>query len=243
MPPYLSVVIPAYNEADRLPKTLYNVDAYIRSARFSAEVIVVDDGSTDATASVARDFVGSHDGWRLITLPRNGGKGAAVKAGMLAAAGQFRLFMDADGSTAVTEFERLRPLAEAGCPVVIASRAVAGAELDPPQHPLKSWSGKGGNALVRALVLPGISDTQCGFKCFSGEAAAAIFSLVSLDRWAFDIEALVIARELGYDVREVPVRWVNDPRSSVRWTDYVAALRDTLHIRRRRAFGAYRRRM
>jgi len=229
--PYLSVIIPAYNEAKRLPLTLIDVDKHLSQQEYSYEILVVNDGSTDATSEITNRFKPLVENLKLIDNKNNCGKGAAVRQGMLAAKGNWRVFMDADNSTAISEFNRMMPYLDEGYEVIIGSRVIKGARMNPPQPIHKRIAGRLGNWFIQLMVLRGIKDSQCGFKCFSEEAAERIFSLAKVDRWAFDVETIALARALGYSVKESPVNWVNDPRSHVRFTSYLQVLWETVKIR------------
>lgn len=232
--PFLSIIIPAYNEARRLPPTLSDIERYLAFADLTAEVIVVNDGSTDDTLAVAAGTAATRPGWRVIDSPTNEGKGAAVRRGMMVAVGEWRLFMDADNSTSLSELDRLRAHMKHDT-IIIGSRAVAGAELDPPQGFVPRWAGKAGNLIIQALVLPGIWDSQCGFKILSARAATEIFPRLETRGWGFDVEVLALARRLGFQILELPVRWVNDPSSRVGWRGYLSTFRDVIRIRARKA--------
>ncbi|MBI1996046.1 MAG: glycosyltransferase, partial [Deltaproteobacteria bacterium] len=172
----------------------------------------------------------------------NRGKGFAVKEGMLAARGQLRLFCDADNSTDIAHFDRMKRLFDQGCDLVIASRSpkdAPGAEQVVPQASYKRVIGEIGNRIVRRLAVPGIWDTQCGFKAFRAEAAERIFSKLTIDRWGFDIEVLALARALNYKIGIIPAHWVNDARSHVRNIDYLRVLRDTFKVRANLLTGKY----
>jgi dolichyl-phosphate beta-glucosyltransferase len=227
----LSIVIPAYDEETRLPASLGAIAAYL-AARPSAprvEVLVVDDGSTDATAARAEEAGRRHSlALRVLRLPANRGKGAAVRAGCLEAAGRLVLVSDADFSTPVYEWEKL---AAAGAPVAIGSRALDEALVKEKQPFFRQAMGKLFNRLVRLVAVPGIRDTQCGFKLFSREAAREIFSRTKVDRFAYDVEALLLARRLGYPIAEVPVLWFNSADSRVTLLGGAQAYWDVLRIR------------
>lgn len=229
--PYLSVIIPAYNEAKRLPLTLIDVDRHLSEQEYSYEILVVDDGSTDATAEITERFKPLIENLKLVNLKENRGKGAAVREGMMAAKGNWRVFMDADNSTTVVEFNKMIPYLDEGYEVVIGSRSVKGSKLNPPQNVLKQLAGKLGNLFIQILLLRGIWDSQCGFKCFSEEAARRIFSSTKLDRWGFDVEVLALARALGYQIKEMPIHWINDNHSHVRWFSYFQVLWETIKVR------------
>ncbi len=229
----LTIVIPAYNEEERLPASLGAVSAYL-AARPSAprvEVLVVDDGSSDATASRAEDAGRRHGlDVRVLRLPQNRGKGFAVRTGCLEAAGRLILVSDADFSTPIYEWEKL---ASANAPVAIGSRALDESLVKEHQSIGRRAMGKLFNRIVRLLVVPGIRDTQCGFKLFTREAARAIFSRARVDRFAFDVEALALARGLGYPIAEVPVLWFNSPDSRVTLLGGAQAYLEVFRIRRR----------
>lgn len=229
--PYLSVIIPAYNELKRLPLTLIDVDRHLSEQEYSYEILVVDDGSTDATVEMIERFKPLIENLKIIRLPKNRGKGAAVREGMLAAKGNWRVFMDADNSTSIVEFNKMMPYFDAGYEVIIGSRAVRGSKLNPPQPIHKQLAGKLGNIFIQLLLLRGIWDSQCGFKCFSEEAAKRIFPLAKIDNWGFDVEVLALAKRLGYKIKEMPVYWVNDPRSHVSWASYFQVLWETIQVK------------
>ncbi len=229
--PYLSVIIPAYNEAKRLPLTLIDVDKHLSQQEYSYEIIVVNDGSTDATAEIVNRFRPLIENLKLIDNKENRGKGAVVRQGMLAAKGNWRVFMDADNSTTIVEFNKMMPYLDQGYEVVIGSRYVKGAKMNPPQPIQKRIMGRAGNIFIQLMALRGIKDSQCGFKCFSEEAAERVFPLVKINRWGFDIEALALARALGYEVKEMPVHWVNDARTHVSSRAYLQVLAETVKIR------------
>ena len=228
--PFLSIIIPAYNEAKRLPLTLIDIDKHLSKQGMSYEILVVNDGSKDNTAEIVNRFMPMINELKLLDNPDNRGKGAVVRQGMLSAKGNWRLFMDADNSTAITEFLNMMPYFKEGYEVVIGSRAVKGAKLQPPQPIYRQIPGKLGNLFIQMLVLKGIWDSQCGFKCFSELAAERVFSIAKIDRWGFDVEALALARKLGYQIKEMPVTWVNDPRSHVTALSYLQVLWETIKI-------------
>jgi len=242
--PHLSVVIPAYNEESRLPTTLKSVCGYLERQSYRWEVLVVDDGSTDGTAVVAETRAACDRRVRLMRHPdsANHGKGAAVRLGMLAAGGKFLLFMDADNSTTIDHVERFWPALEGGCDVVIGSRNIAGAVIAVRQPAYKEMAGRLGNWIIRTLAVPGIMDTQAGFKMFSARAARELFGRQTIDRWGYDVELLAIARELGLRVGELPIRWENAPGSKVRWNTYLEVLHDVWRIRQNLNAGRYRQR-
>jgi dolichyl-phosphate beta-glucosyltransferase len=227
----LTIVIPAFNEETRLPASLGAISAYLaaRPSAPRAEVLVVDDGSSDATAARAEEAGRRHGlSLRVLQLPKNRGKGFAVRAGCLEAAGTRVLVTDADLSTPIYEWEKL---AAAGTPVAIGSRALDESLVKEEQPLYRKLMGKLFNRLVRFLLVPGIRDTQCGFKLFSKEAAREIFAHAKVDRFAYDVEALLLARRLGYVIAEVPVLWFNSKDSRVTLFGGAQAYWDLMRIR------------
>jgi glycosyltransferase involved in cell wall biosynthesis len=220
--PFLSIIIPAHNEERRLPRTLEQVFAFVQNQDTLTEVLVVENGSTDRTLAIARDFAARHP--QLQVLHAEGrGKGLAVRQGMLAAAGEYRFMCDADLSMPIEEIARFLPPALVGVDVAIGSREVQGARrYDEPAH--RHLGGRFINLLIRGLILPALHDTQCGFKCFRAAVARDLFSHQTLQGWSFDIELLFIARRRGYRVVEIPVDWYYRSESKV------SALRDALRM-------------
>lgn len=238
----LSVVIPAYNEAERIPSTLKAVDEYLGRQPYEYEILVVNDGSKDNTADVVRQMASSIKNLRLVDRKENRGKGYSVKQGMLAVAGDFRLFMDADNSTSVDQVEKMWPELEKGFEVVIGSRDIKGAELPVPQSWLRRRLGDIFNLIVQTISgLWGMWDTQCGFKGFTGKAAQELFSRATIERWAFDVEILVLAKKRKYRIQEVPVRWINDPNSRVKLSGMIKMLFEVLRVRINLWKGIYER--
>jgi glycosyltransferase involved in cell wall biosynthesis len=229
--PYLSVIIPAYNEAERIPQALVAMDHALSKSDFSYEMLVIDDGSPDKTAEIVSRMAGMIRNLQVVSLPENLGKGGAVRQGMLMAKGQVRLFTDADNSTSLDQFEKMIPYFKQGYAIVIASRAVAGAKLDPPEPFYRQVIGKALNLIVQALLLPGIWDTQCGFKAFTAEAAERVFKESRIPGWGFDVEILSLAKSMGFRIKEMPVRWVDDSRSHVKFSGGLQFLRDIIRIR------------
>jgi len=238
----LSVIIPAYNEELRLPQTLNHVIGYLESQSFSSEILVVNDGSTDATGQIVRKRDPGAVPLKLIAHDdgANHGKGASVKKGMMEARGAFRLFMDADNSTTLDQVDRFWPFFEQGYEVVIGSRALKDSVIGVHQPRHKEIAGRFGNWFIRRLAMPGILDTQAGFKVFSAKAAETIFPRQSIQRWGYDIELLVIARAHGFRIREVPITWINAVGSKVTMRAYFQVLADVLQIRRNLKAGLYK---
>jgi dolichyl-phosphate beta-glucosyltransferase len=236
--PELSVVIPAFNEERRLPDTLARLVDFLERWPESHEILLVDDGSTDRTVERAQEVCPSI----LVTRnPHNRGKGHAVRQGMLRASGRRRLMTDADLSTPIEELERLFLQMEQGCDVVIGSRALPGARIQVHQPHYRETLGRLFNLLVRLLVVPGLYDTQCGFKLFS-EEAAGIFEVTRLDGFCFDVEALFVARKRGLRIAELPVTWRNDTATRVTTLRGALAFADLLRIRWNALLGRYEQR-
>jgi dolichyl-phosphate beta-glucosyltransferase len=211
--PRWSVVIPAYNEAGRLPPYLDQVCTFFDSRGEPYEVLVVDDGSTDGTADVVN--ASRHPAVRVIRLAANQGKGAAVRAGMLAASGQFRLFTDADGATPIAELKRLEPAILAGADLAIASRVLVDPTVSVVARRHRMVAGRIFRWLVERLGLAVVADSQCGFKLFRAAAAEVLFRGLRTRGFGFDVEMLLHARALGYRIVEVPVNWADQTGSKV----------------------------
>jgi dolichyl-phosphate beta-glucosyltransferase len=209
---HLSFIIPAYNESRRIGETLRTTRDYLSQQDYDWEIIVVDDGSADGTADFVRK---GFPGVRLLAYTPNHGKGHAVRTGMLAAQGDYRVFSDADGSTPVEELEKLWPRFEDGADVVIGSRTVPDAEVQVRQALYRQTMGRMFNVFVQLLAIRGFPDTQCGFKGFTAAAADDIFPRVTIPGFGFDPEVLFIAKKHGFRIDQVGVKWVNSPASSV----------------------------
>lgn len=238
MAPYLSLIIPAHNEERRLPDTLTQIQNYLKRQSFSAEVLVVENGSQDRTAQVVEGFVQRDPNLRLLRETRRG-KGLAVRRGMLEAAGEYRFICDADLSMPIDQVNRFLPPERANFDIAIASREIPGAvRYGEPAY--RHWIGRVFNALVRMLALPSFHDTQCGFKCFTGEAAEALFPLQRLEGWSFDVELLFLAVKRGYRITEVPIPWYYFPGSRVRLVrDSWQMFTDLIRIRSNWRRGLY----
>ena len=210
-----SVVIPAFNEARRLPPYLDDVVAFFEGRGEPYEVIVVDDGSTDDTHAVVEARVRDVGSVRLLRLPRNSGKGMAVRAGMLAARGAYRLFTDADGATPIGEVKRLEPVLLAGADVVIGSRVLVDASVSVTALPHRVAAGRVFNWFVARLGLRAVADSQCGFKAFTAAAAERLFGGLRTRGFGFDVELLLAAQAAGCRIVEVSVNWADQPGSKV----------------------------
>ena len=234
----LSVVIPAYNEESRLATTLAEVQQYLSTTPWSWEIRVVDDGSSDRTCAVVEDYAVRFPCIALQREPHRG-KGGAVRAGVLGARSDYRFICDADLSMPIAEIARFLPPQLTGFDVAIGSREGHGARrIGEPV--VRHLAGRAFNYLVQNLMVPGIEDTQCGFKMFTARAADAIFPHVTVDGWAFDIEVLHIARARGLRIVEVPIEWHYRRESRLSLTrDGAAMFRELLEIRRRARGGGY----
>jgi len=231
--PDLSLIIPAYNEAQRLRPSLEKILAYLRACDFRAEVVIVDDGSSDGTGELAREVLEGQTAYRILRHEPNRGKALSVKRGLLEGHGRYLLFSDADLSTPIEEADKLLAELRAGADVAIASRQLPGSKLAVHQPWYREIGGRAFGKLNQLVLLPGIPDSQCGFKAFTREAAHRILEHQKLTGWAFDAELLYIARKLGLKVAQVPVTWINDPNSKVKMlTDGMRMVRDLLRVKR-----------
>ncbi len=233
----MSIIIPAYNEASRLPGTLEKVFAFLENQPYTSEVLVVENGSTDGTYRIAKSFQEKCDCLRVIKQDFPG-KGKAVRTGMLQAHGTFRFMCDADLSMPIDELSRFLPPALEDFDVAIASReAPESVRYNEPFY--RHLGGRLINTIIRLLALPGLDDTQCGFKCFRAEVAEDIFKHQKIDRWAFDVEVLFIAQKRGYRIVEIPISWYFNPETKLRpLRDALAMIIDIakLKINNRRGF-------
>jgi glycosyltransferase involved in cell wall biosynthesis len=231
-------VIPAYNEARRLPGSLEQILAYLDRQPFSAEVIVVDDGSDDDTVAVVERFQTKHPDVRLIRNPHRG-KGGAVQTGMLAAQGSYRFLCDADLSMPIRELAKFLPPALNGYDIAIGSREATGARrVAEPGY--RHLMGRVFNWVVKVFAVHGFEDTQAGFKCFTAEAAQNVFARQTMDGFGFDVEVLFIAQKRGYDIVEVPIEWHYKASSRVDPVrDTMRMFRDVLRVRLNDLRGLY----
>ena len=236
----LSIVIPAFDESARLPETLRSALAFLDGDGRGAEIVVVDDGSTDDTAARAEELARADPRVRVVRLPRNLGKGAAVRAGVLASTGARVLFTDADGSFPFDQVRRLDAALDAGADIAVGSRTVRGWDTAVETHPVRKVVGRVFRALVRSLAHAGVEDTQCGFKLLDGAAARDVFPRLRMRGYSFDVEMLVIAARRGYRVTEVAVTCTHHAGSKVRIVrDGARMARDVVLIRLNAARGVY----
>lgn len=238
--PSYSIVIPAYNESARIPATLERVVRHLRERGWSAEVLVVNDGSTDATADVVRAFAQTAPEVRMIENPGNRGKGYSVRAGMLQALGEVVMFTDADLSSPIEEAERLLAAISAGADIAIGSRWLESSRQTHRQPLYRQFFGRCFNAVTRGVMGLRFADTQCGFKAFTRAAAQTVFQLQTIERWGFDPEILFIALKRGFRVTEVPVSWGHDKRTRMSYLkDGMKMLQEIAAIRWNALRGRY----
>lgn len=229
---YLSIIIPAYNEENRLPATLREIDKYLSKQNYDYEIIVVNDGSKDKTADAVNSLIPEIKNLRLIDNKENHGKGYVVRQGMLEAKGRYRIFTDADNSTSIDQIEKMLSEFEKGQEIIIGSRDIKGAVISNPQPVWRIILGNIFNLIVQLVSgLWGIWDTQCGFKGFTKKATEDIFPKCKINRFAFDPEILVIAKKLGYSIKEIPVIWINNPESKVGFKNMIKMLLEVFQIK------------
>ncbi len=236
---HLSVIIPTYNEEKRLSLTLRSVADYLKRQRYNWEIMVVDSVSKDKTRELVKEMQQTMTNLKLFALQENKGKGYAVKKAMLAAVGDYRLFMDADNSTTIDHIDSFWPCMKEGYDVTIGSIEVKGAHIIEEAGWHRRFLGRASKLLIRLVALPGIKDSQRGFKLFTKKAALSVFSKQSINKWGFDIEILLIARRLGFKIKELPVQWDNRGESKVTLGSYISTLLDLLKIKINDLTGKY----
>jgi dolichyl-phosphate beta-glucosyltransferase len=240
--PALSIVIPAYNEESRIEPTIRSMVDFCRRTQRTFEVIIVDDGSRDGTSAIGWKLAEEFPEVRLIRLAANHGKGYAVRAGIVNAIGRTVLFADADGATPIGEIERLENALTEGADVAVGSRALRASGVRVHAKLYRHLIGRTFHFLVECLADGGVKDTQCGFKLFRSPAAQDLFSRMRMNGFSFDVEVLVMARQRGYRVAEVPVNWTHQPGSKVQLTlDSVRMAADLVRIRAHCLSGEYER--
>lgn len=234
----LSVIIPAYNEEGRLPETLLKLVDYLTTQDYQAEIIVVDDGSHDRTAEIAAEFSAEYP-WIRLMQPGRGGKGHAVKAGMLVSQGQYAFLCDADLAMPVTELPKFLPPQQNGYKIAIGSREGEGSvRYNEPAY--RHFMGRIFNWVVKVLAVPGFEDTQCGFKCFHHSVVDDLFSHQTIDGFGFDVEVLYVAKKRGYEIIEVPIHWYYQAESKVDPVkDTIRMVKDILLVRQNDREGLY----
>lgn len=240
---FLSVIIPAYKEGERIGRNLLEIDRYLKGKSYSYEIIVIVDGSPDNTALVSRNYALQIPHIRVIENTENHGKGYVVRQGLLEAIGKWRLFLDADGSTSISHLDLCEAYFESEYDVIIGSRKIEGSFVQVHQPRRREIMGEGGNWLIRIILgLWRYPDTQCGFKMLSGRASDEIATRMVVDRFGFDFELVVLALKLGFQVKQLPVRWMNEEGSTVKLTGpngFVQVLIDLFKTRWRLLIGAY----
>jgi len=242
--PKYSIVIPAYNESARIPATLHSVIACVRANSWPAEIIVVNDGSTDSTAQLVLEIAVEAPEVRLVQNPGNRGKGYSVRSGILQAVGEIVMFTDSDLSAPIEEADRLFAAIAAGADIVIGSRWLATSRQTHRQPLYRQFFGRCFNAVCRMVMRLPFADTQCGFKAFTRSAAKTVFQLQTIERWGFDPEILFIALKRGFKVVEVPVSWAHDERSRMSYLkDGLQMLRELCSIRWNALLGRYNKRV
>jgi dolichyl-phosphate beta-glucosyltransferase len=241
----LSVIVPAYNEEQRLLPTLERLHAFLSAQQLRYEILVVDDGSKDATCDVVEKAIESIPHLSLVRQSPNAGKGAAVRRGMLAARGQIRVMCDADCSMPPEQLPRLlAPIIACKAEISIGSRYAEGAKTDVKQPKYRVLWSRLANKVIQRSLVPGIRDTQCGFKAFTAEAARNLFSSATINGWAFDLEILALARRRGFAIEEVGVEWKDDKRSRINpLKDMWKVIREALTIRRNIKSGLYNKKL
>jgi dolichyl-phosphate beta-glucosyltransferase len=236
---YLSVIIPAYNEEKRIGNTLLSIDHYLSKQDYSYEIIVVNDGSTDKTAQIVRIFTNLVKNLKLIDNQENHGKGWVVRQGMLAAQGKYRIYVDADNAISIDQIEGFWPYLKQGYDLVIGSIEVKGAKVEERAAWYRRLLGKWSKYLIRLLTIWEIHDSQRAFKLFPAKVAEEIFSRQTIERWGFDFEILVIAKKLGYKIKELPVTWINPGESKVTLKSYWRTLKELLKVKWNLIKGKY----
>lgn len=251
--PFLSVIIPAYNEERRIGRTLQAVDAYLAKKPWSWEILVVSDGSTDGTVRVVEGYKNLIKNLRLIDNAENRGKGYVVRQGMHEARGALRLITDADNATPIEELEKLLPWInmpeeskgfisgwKGGYDVVIGSIGVKESQVEQGERASRKLVGLMANVLIQIVLLPGIRDTQRGFKLFTAQSAQKTFSPARITRWGWDMEVLALARKFKFRIKEVGIRWIHDPESKVTASAYFKTLFELFKIRWWLWIGSYK---
>lgn len=242
--PYLSIVIPAYKEGERIGRNLLEIQKYLENKEVTYELLVVVDGSPDNTAEVSENYGQQIPHLRVIDNKENHGKGYVVRQGLMEAQGSYRVFLDADGSTSITHLDKALELMENGTDLVVGSRGIEGSFIQVHQPRHREIMGDMGNWLIRIVLgLWSFPDTQCGFKAMTGETAEAVASRMVVDRFGFDFELIVLAKKMRYTITQMPVRWLNEEGSTVGLTGpngFIQVLIDLFKTRLRLWSGSYK---
>jgi len=236
---FISVIIPAYNEEKRIENTLLDVKEYFLNNDLNYEVIIVNDGSNDNTKNIVSEYQKKMPKLKIIDLKKNSGKGYAVKKGMQEAKGEYKLFMDADNSVKINNLDVFLADAKKGYDLVIASIKMKGSEIKEENIWYRKLLGDVSKYIIRLIAVPGVYDTQRGFKLFSKKAVDNIFPQQTIKRWGFDVELIVIAKLQGFKIKEVPVEWKNPKGSKVTFFSYLNTLFDLLKIKWNIVLGKY----
>ncbi|TAK95512.1 glycosyltransferase family 2 protein [Patescibacteria group bacterium] len=241
--PHLSVIIPAYKEGERIGRNLLEIEKYLSRQGYEYEVVVVVDGSPDNTAEIARNYSSHIPNLRVIENEKNHGKGYVVRQGLLESRGKYRVFLDADGSTSITHLDKFLPEFENGYDVIIGSRDAEGSFIQVHQPKYREMAGNMGNWLIRVVLgLWSYPDTQCGFKMLTSQAAQEVASRMVVDRFGFDFELIILAKKLGFKIKQMPVRWLNEEGSTVGLfgpNGYFKVIRDLFSTKWRLMTGQY----
>jgi dolichyl-phosphate beta-glucosyltransferase len=241
--PYLSIIIPSYKEGERIGRNILEIQKYLSRQSYDYEILVVIDGSPDNTAEIAKNYGAQLQNFRIINNPTNNGKGYVVRQGLLEATGKYRVFLDADGSTSITHLDKFLPEFNNGYDVVIGSRDIEGSYIQVHQPKYREFLGDAGNWAIRMFLgLWRYPDTQCGFKMLSAKAAQEIASRMVVNRFGFDFELIILAEKLGFKVKQMPVRWLNEEGSTVSLpgpNGYFQVLRDLAKTKWRLLTGKY----
>jgi dolichyl-phosphate beta-glucosyltransferase len=238
---YLSIIIPAYNEANRIVETLKKINKYLKEKKLKAEIIVVNDGSQDKTGEIVNNMKKYIKNLKLINLSKNHGKGYAIKQGVMASKSKYLLFTDADNSTPIEELDKLLANCNDNKKIIIGSRYIQKNSIKVKQPWFRTVISRFGNILIRLFLVKNIKDTQCGFKLFESETAKEIFSKQKIKRFAFDMEALAVAQNLGYEIIEIPVTWLHSNESKFKaFKDSVHTLIDLFYIKINLLTGKYK---
>ena len=236
---HLSIIIPAYNEEARLPQTLKSINSYLRNKSYHYEIIVVNDGSLDNTAGIVKNLISDIKNLRFIDIKENQGKGHAVKQGILNAQGQYCIYLDADNAISFDQIENFWPYLDKGYDITLGSIEIKGARIIESNKQYRLFLGKLSKYLIRFLTIWEIHDSQRAFKLLATDKAKNIFSKLTIKRWGFDIEVLVIAKKLNYSLKELPVTWINPSGSKVTLGSYWTTLKELLKIKYNLLTGKY----